>query len=102
MLVHILNKVWDQRWTDWNIHTVPHTETHISMSLCKGNGAECGTQVDISTCTDACTHSKQGVGTEMRCLGHIHSAIQGHHCFHITMHSGLRWHWKSDRHKYMC
>ena len=36
------------------------------MLLSKGGGAECATQVDISTCIDACTYTKQGVGTEMR------------------------------------
>ena len=29
-----------------------------------------GIHVDINTCTDACTHSKQEVGTEMRGLQH--------------------------------
>ena len=45
-------------------------------------------QVDINSCTDACTHSKQGVGTEMRYLGHKHTAIQGHPGFHQTVHRG--------------
>ena len=38
-----------------------------------------GSWVDINTCTDAWTHSKQGMGTEMRWLGNIHCAIQGTH-----------------------
>ena len=33
-------------------------------------------QVDINTCTDTCTHSKQGVGTEVEWLQHTHSATQ--------------------------
>ena len=49
-----------------------------------------GSQVDTYTCTDACTHSKQGVRTEMRSLGHKHSATQGHPCFHVTMQRDLR------------
>ena len=47
-------------------HTVPHSEIHVYMLLCIRDAAEFRTQVGIYTCTDACTHSKQGVGTEMR------------------------------------
>ena len=56
--------------------------------------------VDISTLTDACTHSKQGVGTQMSWLGHKHSAIQEYPCFPINMHRGLRWYWESGGHAY--
>ena len=56
--------------------------------------------VDISTWTDACTHSKQGVGTQMSWLGHKHSAIQEYPCFPINMHRGLRWYWESGGHAY--
>ena len=69
MHVHILIKVWDWKWTDWNIHTVPHMESYVSTYLCKGDGVESGTQIDISTHTDACTHSNQGVETEMEVTG---------------------------------
>ena len=61
MHVHILNKVWDQKWTDRNIHTVPHTGTHISYNYPKG--LEQNVELRL-TFTD--TYSKQGVGTEMR------------------------------------
>ena len=44
-----------------------------------------GCKVDINSCTDACTHSKQGVATEMRWLRIKHTAIQGHPVFHQTM-----------------
>ena len=47
-----------------------------------------GSHVAINTCTDACTHYKQGVGTEMRLLGHKHTDIQGHPGFHQSMHRG--------------
>ena len=47
-----------------------------------------GIYVDINTCTDACTHSNQAVGTKMRWLGHKHTDIQGHPGFHQTMHRG--------------
>ena len=60
-----------------------------------------GSQVDINTCTDACTHSKQGVGTEMRYLGYKHTAIQGHPGFHQTMHSSWTRHGHSGGHKFM-
>ena len=36
MHVHIQNKIWDQKWTDWNIYTVPHTGTHVSYNYPKG------------------------------------------------------------------
>ena len=54
-------------------HTVTHRGTQVSMKLCIGVEPDMASQVDINTCTDAYTHSKQGVGTEMRQLGHAHS-----------------------------
>ena len=42
------------------------------------------------TCIDACTHSYPDGGTEMRELGHKHSATHGHPCLHVAMHRGLR------------
>ena len=47
-----------------------------------------GSQLDIHSCIDACTHSKQGVGTKIRCLGHTCSDTQGHPTFHVTIHRG--------------
>ena len=47
-------------------YTVPHTDTHVYMSLCIGDAAEFRTQVGINTCTDACIHSIQVEGTQMR------------------------------------
>ena len=61
-----------------------------------GSGPDVGSKVDINWCTDACTHSKQGVATEMRWLGHKHTAIQGHPGFHQTMHRGWTRYGKSD------
>ena len=60
-----------------------------------------GSHMDINTCTDACTHYKQDVGTEMRLLGHKHTDIQGHPCFHQTMHRGWSRHGQSGGHKFM-
>ena len=36
----------------------------LDTQLCTEGGADMGSQVDMGTCTDACTHSKQGVGPE--------------------------------------
>ena len=72
MHIHILNKVWDHNEDDWDTHAVTHRGTQVSMKLCIGVGQDMASQVDINTCTDAYTHSKQGVGTEMRQLGHEH------------------------------
>ena len=47
-----------------------------------------GCQVDINTCTDACTHSNQGMGTEVGSLRHNHSAGQGYPGFHVTNQIG--------------
>ena len=60
-----------------------------------------GSKVDINTCADAWTQSKQGVGTEMRYLGYKHTAIQGHPGFHQTMHRSWTRHGQSDGHKFM-
>ena len=82
MHVHILNKVWDLKQGDWDTDTVTHRGTQVSMKLCIGNGADISSQVDINSCTAACTHSKQVVGTEMRLLENKHIDIQGHTDFH--------------------
>ena len=88
MHIHILNKVWEQKWGDFNTNTVPYRGTLVSIKLCIVGGAVMRSQVDINTCTDACTHSKQGVGTEMRWLGHKDNSIQRHPGFHQSMHRG--------------
>ena len=72
MHVHTLNKVWDHNQGDWDTHTVTHRGTQVSMKLCIGVGQDMASQVDINTCIAAYTHSKKGVGTEMRQLGQTH------------------------------
>ena len=48
-------------------HAQCHTEEPMfPCNYANGGGADMESQVDINTCTDACTHSKQGLGTEMR------------------------------------
>ena len=61
MHVHILNKVGEQKWGNWDTNTLTYRGTQISIKLCIGSGADMGSQVDINSCTDACTHSNQGV-----------------------------------------
>ena len=68
MHVHILNKVWDHKPGDWGTHR----GSQLSMLLSIGGWANMQCKVAINTCTDACTHSNQGMGTEMRWLGHQH------------------------------
>ena len=53
-----------------------------------GGGPHISSQVDINSCTDACTHSKEGVATKIRWLGHTCSDTQGHSTFHVTIHRG--------------
>ena len=62
--VHILHKVLDHKQGDWNTQTVTHRSTQVSMIRCIGDAPDMGSQVDINSCTDACTHSKQGVRTQ--------------------------------------
>ena len=66
MNVHILNNVWEQKLDDWDTNTLPYRGTQVSIKLCIGGGPDIDRKVDINLCTDACTHSKQGVGREMR------------------------------------
>ena len=54
------------------MHTVPHRGTISTCRGVNGHKADMGSQVDISTCTDACTHSNQGVGPEVGLLEHTH------------------------------
>ena len=45
-----------------------------------------GCKVDINSCTDTCTHYKQGVGPQPVCMGHRQSDTQGHPTLHVTIH----------------
>ena len=65
---------------EWNTVTVTHMSTQeVSMKLSIGGWANMGSWVDISTCTDAYTHSKEGVGPEVDWLEHTHCATHGNH-----------------------
>ena len=89
MHVHILNNVWEQKLNDWDTNTLPYRGTQLSIKLCIGCGPDIVRKVDINLCTDACTHSKQGVGTQAGSLGHKHSNTQVHPTFHVTIHRWL-------------
>ena len=61
MHVHILPKVLDKMRGDWDMHTGQQRSAHVSVQLWKGGGADVAHQVDMHSCSDACTHSKQGL-----------------------------------------
>ena len=74
--------MWEQKWGGRDTNTLPHRDTHVSIKLCIGGGADMGSQVDINSCTDACTHSNQGVWPEVGWLGQTHNATERHPYFH--------------------
>ena len=47
-----------------------------------------GSQVDMHTCTDACTHSNQGVHAEKGYLAHANEITQGHPYLCRTLQEG--------------
>ena len=53
-------------WGDWDIHKGPKLSEHVCTQLSKGGVTDIGIQVDKHICTDACTHSNQGTGSEER------------------------------------
>ena len=84
MHVHIVIKMWELKWGHWDTTTVPHKGTQVSISLFKGGETDMVSQVDMYTCTDACTHFNQYVGPQARWMGHTHTATQGHPGFHVN------------------
>ena len=64
MHIHILNKVVG---TEMRLLGHKHTAiqgTQVSIKLYIECGADMGSQGHLNSCTDACTHSKQAVGTQ--------------------------------------
>ena len=65
MHVHILIIVWHHKQADYNTHTHAHIATQghpdVHITIPKSE-ADMVSQVDMYTCTDACTHFNQGVG----------------------------------------
>ena len=66
-------------------HKKPNKGAHVRMQLCKGSRAGVGSQVDMHTCTDACTHPNQGVWPAEGWLEHACRATQGCTCLHATI-----------------
>ena len=63
MHVHILIKVWDHKQADCNTYTCTATQGHASFHITiQKSEADMVSQVDMYTCTDACTHFNQGMG----------------------------------------
>ena len=61
MHVHILNKVWQQKWGGHKQNAIQrHPCFHVTMHT----GLR-WSQLDINKCTDACAHSYKGVGIEV-------------------------------------
>ena len=49
--------------------------------------------MDNNTCSDACTHSNKAVGPQVGLLEQSHCGIQGHPCFYVIMHRGVKMKW---------
>ena len=89
------NKKWLGYWQEgWVWHTCGwYKDTYVYMQLCKGDGTEIGNQVNMHTCTDACTHSNQGVEPKE---GWIRTWMWGymfpdHHARECEQRWGVRW-----------
>ena len=91
MHVHIVIKMCELKWGDWDTTTVPHKSTQVSISLFKGGETDMVSQVDMYTCTDACTHFNQGVALQARMDWdtHTHTTTQGHWGFHVNYPEGV-------------
>ena len=101
MHVHILIKVREHKWGDWDTNTLPYRCFQVSIKLCTGYWTDMGSQVDINSCTDACTHSNQDMCPEVGWLWQTHNATQRYLCFYQTMHRERSRHGESDGHVYM-
>ena len=82
--VYILTKVWDQIMGDWDMHTGLPRGVLVCTHLFKRGGTDMGSQVDMYTCTDACTHSNQNFGIRGRVTG---ACIQGNTGLHMFMYN---------------
>ena len=62
MHAHILNKVGEQKWGNWDTrHTDIQRHPDFHQTMHREWSYHMGSQVDINSCTDACTRSKQSV-----------------------------------------
>ena len=51
----------EQKKGNWDTNTLTYRGTQVSIKLCIVGGVARSSHVDINSCTDACTHSKQGM-----------------------------------------
>ena len=100
MLVHILNKVWEQKLGYWDTNTLPYRGIKVSIKLCIGGGAHTDSQVDINRLPmhvhiliKVCDQ-KQG-DCDKQTMPHRVS------CFHQTIHRGQSRHGQLDLYKFM-
>ena len=85
--IHSNQGVWPE--VGWLGQTHNATQRHPCFhQLCIGGRADMDSQVDINSCTDACTHSNQGVWPDAGRLGHTHSDTQGHPGFCVNILRG--------------
>ena len=61
-----------------------HSIIHICVQLSNICGRHVGSNVDMYTCTDTCTHSTQSVGPEKKYLAYACGATQGYPCLYVT------------------
>ena len=61
-----------------DVHMGTQRGAHVCVQLCKGVGVDDGSKVDMLTCTNACTHSNQGMQPNEELLGDAHGATQWH------------------------
>ena len=40
---------------DWEMHVGPYRDAYVCVQLCKRDGADMGSQMDMHSCTNACT-----------------------------------------------
>ena len=82
------------RWLD--INTCTDACTHSKQGV-----NDMVNKVDMHTHTDTCTHSTQSVGPEKRYLAYACGATQGHPCLHVLCKGDAADVGESGGHAYM-
>ena len=100
MHVHILTKVWDQGWHDFDTHSVTQVHPCFHVSMQRGQ-PDIGSDLHMHTCTDACTHFNHDVGPEEMLLRHTQYCTGGTQVFHVTVQMGWSVLGESGTHVYM-
>ena len=98
---HSNHGVWPQEG-GCNIHTQPdrNRSTHVWTQLCKGDGAVIGSQMDMHTCTDACTHSNK-LWDQMKDDWDKHTGPNRKYVSACSCGKAVEQIWKSGVHAYM-